>query len=222
MSAAVTMSMAPPTQAPWMAHSTGTRARSRAVNVSCSLSAVLRNRSLRRLRWPDVAPAGPIASSLANTSRSIPEQKCLPTDDSTIARTVPDADSPSTISGSSRQNAGIIELLFSGRFIRMWATLSVTSTSKHSYPIPPACQTVPPGRSRDQGMDASGAQAERSAIDDLWFTDDDEVERPVAGRDACRIEVVGVAAPGVAELEFVVVRLTGVVHPGRDVARIDG
>ncbi len=136
MSAAQTRSTPPPTHPPWIAASTGTRDRSRHVNVSCSRIAVLRNRSLPRLRWLCPPPA-PSVSLLVNTSRSIPEQKCGPVLDTTIARTEPDAENPSTISGSSRQNAAIIELRFSGRFIRTCATRSLTSTSKHSYPTTP-------------------------------------------------------------------------------------
>jgi len=75
MSAAEIMSMAPPTHAPWMAHSTGMRARSSEEKVSWSFIAVLRKRSLRRLRWrleSDVL--SPIVSFEPKTDRSMPEQ----------------------------------------------------------------------------------------------------------------------------------------------------
>jgi hypothetical protein len=58
----------------------------------------------------------------------MPEQKWRPSPDSTTARTEPDADISSTITGRSCQNDAIIELAFSGRIILMCPTLSAIST----------------------------------------------------------------------------------------------
>ena len=52
----------------------------------------------------------------ANTARSMPAEKCLPVEEITMARARPAALMPRMISGSSVQNAGIIELSLSGRF----------------------------------------------------------------------------------------------------------
>ena len=57
-------------------------------------------------------PAG-----LPNTDKSMPEQKCRPTADSTMTLASVPAETSSAICGSSLQKGAIIEFAFSGRFI---------------------------------------------------------------------------------------------------------
>ncbi len=64
------------------------------------------------------------------TDRSMPAVKWRPVEDRTTARASPEALSPLTISGSSRQNSGVMVLSSSARFRTRWATPSATSTSK--------------------------------------------------------------------------------------------
>ena len=64
------------------------------------------------------------------TDRSMPAVKWRPVEDSTTARASPVALRALTISGSSRQNSGVIVLSSSPRLRIRWATPSVTSTSK--------------------------------------------------------------------------------------------
>ena len=75
-----------------------------------------------------------------------------------------------------RQNEATIEFAFSGRIIRMWPTLSFTSTSKHSYPMSRAWQrasaAVQPGVEPTQevgpAVDAVGPSSADSAS---WSTE---------------------------------------------------
>ena len=69
----------------------------------------------------------------------MPAVKCLPVEESTITRASPASLSSFTSAGSSRQNAGVIVFMASGRFMRRCATPSFSSSSKHS-----AIRSAPP------------------------------------------------------------------------------
>ena len=141
MSQAVTMSTAPPMQPPWMAAMTGIRAFSRAVKLSCKSMADSRSRA--RARPSSAGALGVLPSSPpsvprlppVNTARSMPAEKCLPVEEITMARARPSALMPLTMAGSSIQNSGIIEFSLSGRLSWMWATWSLSVTSKQVYPM---------------------------------------------------------------------------------------
>ena len=152
MSAAHTMSTAPPMQPPWIATSTGTRARSSAVKLSCSR---LTNNDIVALRRPGSPSID--RPLLVNTDRSIPALKCLPVEEMTIARTSPESLSSPISCGSSVQNAGIMVFNASGRFNCTWATLSFVVTSKQVSSISAPILAVAPRMSRArEGLD-SGA-----------------------------------------------------------------
>ena len=110
------MSTAPPMQPPWMAASTGMRACSSTLKVPCNCRAVSRSWARRRpCSVERAAPSEGRSRSLnapppVKTDRSIPAEKCLPVDEITMARARPSALIARTISGSSVQNSGIIEL----------------------------------------------------------------------------------------------------------------
>ena len=104
------------------------RARSSALNDSWKTSAACRIRLRARPGSSSLALAPLSLCAFATppspwkTARSMPAVKCLPVDDSTIARASPSSESRFTISGSSRQKAGVIELSACGRQSRSWAT----------------------------------------------------------------------------------------------------
>jgi hypothetical protein len=60
----------------------------------------------------------------------MPAVKCLPVEDSTMARASAPASRAFTISGSSSQNSFVMLLKASGRDRRTWAILSSIDTSK--------------------------------------------------------------------------------------------
>ena len=116
---------------PCTAASTGTRAFSSAVNDHCSAFAWERVRACRR---PGSASPPPSVALLEpppmKTDRSMPALKCLPVLLMTTTRALASSLMPVTISGSSRQKAGVMVLSSSGRDSRTWATWSAISTSK--------------------------------------------------------------------------------------------
>mmetsp|Transcript_22833 Transcript_22833/g.74377 ORF Transcript_22833/g.74377 Transcript_22833/m.74377 type:complete len:266 (-) Transcript_22833:35-832(-) len=117
MSAAVTISMAPPTHAPWMAAITGRGHRSRLETLSCKARIPFK----RRTRWragheppPAIAAIGP-PSPLA--PRSIPAQKCFPSPPSTTTRmSSSHAQTASKASGISSHIRGLAAFAFAGLF----------------------------------------------------------------------------------------------------------
>ena len=65
------------------------------------------------------------------TEMSMPELKCLPSEERTMTRAQALSEMSLTASGSSRQNSGIIEFALSGRLKRICAIWSAISTVKH-------------------------------------------------------------------------------------------
>ena len=84
MSHAVARSSAPPTHAPWIAHTIGKRASSSALKQSMSFFSDCWK--LSRSRGVFAASA---SSSPAKTSSAMPAEKCLPVDEMTSARVSP-------------------------------------------------------------------------------------------------------------------------------------
>ena len=82
------------------------------------------------LELPTAAPPSELEPPPPKTDRSMPALKCRPVLDSTTTRALASSLMPVTISGSSRQNSGVIVLSASGRDRRTWATWSAMSTSK--------------------------------------------------------------------------------------------
>ena len=110
------MSTPPPMQPPWIAAITGMRARSRQVKVSCSAE-----RHLRRLaRVRPISAPSPVAvtpASPVKTARSMPAVKCLPVDDSTIARAPPlVADRVDDLRQLASRTRGVMVLSSAARF----------------------------------------------------------------------------------------------------------
>ena len=62
----------------------------------------------------------------------MPEEKCGPVEDTTMARALALPSMSATISGSSRQNAGFMLLRLCGRASTTWAMWSSISTLKLS------------------------------------------------------------------------------------------
>ena len=131
MSAQVDMSTAPPMQPPWIAMMTGMRASSRQLKVFCRRRASARSdrRARPSSRGALLAEAATPCPSV-NTERSMPAEKCLPVDEMTMTRAAASSLMAFTMAGSSFQKARFMVLNTSGRFRRMWAILSLVSTSK--------------------------------------------------------------------------------------------
>ena len=103
---------------------TGKRTSAMAVKQSCSFFSWWRKRSRAATSTVPSVPA------LANTLRSMPALKCLPSDDSTAARTPPASSSWRNSCGISAQKAGVIALWRCGWFMRTCATAPSSVTSK--------------------------------------------------------------------------------------------
>ncbi len=158
MSAQATRSTPPPTQAPWMAASTGLRQRSRLVSVSC--------RSRIRLRRFSRVRASQASFTMGRMPiiicRSMPAQKCSPAPCSTATRT---AGVRSTHCIAARRSCHIcrfIALALSGRF-------SVTSATWPSRPMRRVSNCgrgmpAPPGEAGSWPASSAGADAAFSML----------------------------------------------------------
>ena len=116
MQQAVTMSTAPPMQPPWIAAITGMRRVSSLVKVAC-ISVSRSNIALR-----PSAELSSMAIAPPKVSSAMPALKCLPVEEITSARAWPSRCNCVNTSSSSRQNAGFMVFIASGRLSRRWAT----------------------------------------------------------------------------------------------------
>ena len=138
----MTRSTAPPITPPCTAASTGTRAFSSAVNDHCRTRADERVRACRRPGSPSV-PLIAAEDRQVHAGAEVPCRCCSARRPRALASSL----MPVTISGSSRQKAGVMVFSSSGRVRRTWATLSAISTSKQVRAAMPP--TVPAaGRAR--------------------------------------------------------------------------